>query len=397
MRTFYKALILVSALALPLGLGSCNKRDKDEPYPSVLIPTETTMLSSDEASVNTRSIAVLRDATERKLSVKQVSTFTSGSGGYNILLSDERLVQVYTGKVAGSLRQSVAGNTTPNPISSINLNQRGSITMTIVNSPALQLRRSEERAVGALSAEESIAPESKFLLTSIMFDAKRVLETHSRVRRLELTEFYDRLYNLDFDRRGYCTNIEYILEDRQGNYRDTRDKYTNLSWSGERITEASYKTYKPNGVSTGPYTVYTRFVYEPGEQKISKIIHSDLWTTETMVTYQPTNRTVTTLSAESKIVYSYNEYYQLTKVEHYKKDANDQWVATQNEIYSYNQQGDIEEYILTLTTGDEPIPYEQYYDYKYDERGNWIVRWESFRTTRLTHIRRQEYTRKIFY
>lgn len=397
MRTFYKALILVSALALPLGLGSCNKSDKDEPYPSVLIPTETTMLSSDEASVNTRSIAVLRDAAERKLSVKQVSTFTSGSGGYNILLSDERLVQVYTGKVAGSPRQSMAGNTTPNPISSINLNQRGSITMTLTNNQDLQLRRSEERAVGALSAEESIAPESKFLLTHSYYRTEQILSTHSRVSRLEITEDGNRLWNMNFNNQGYCTRIDHIMENHYGSLRSNSDRYSTYSWQGERFTEVSHRASKRNGMPTKPYTIHTSFVYEPGEQTISKIVQSDEGTTETKVSYQPSERTTTLLRAESKTVYSYNEYYQLTKVEHYRQGTNGQWVATQNQTYSYNDRGDVKEYVHSVTDTTIPVSSKYYYSYEYDERGNWIRQTESLDAENFISTARNIYIRKIFY
>lgn len=399
MKASYKALLLGSAVALTLGLGSCGKSEGNQPDPTPVSPSvDNALITADEATANNSSISVLKTAAQQGLKVKLISTHKNGSGGYNLLLSNERLVQVYFVGESRALRQSSNAGTTKNPIAAVDFAQKGKAIFTLLDKSKIELARVDTEETGAFEASQSVAPESKFLF-SLLGDEEQFLgKTHSKAKAIEVIEDGKVRYKMSYNSLGFFTKIEEVGYDENGALEPRENDVTDFTWSGERLMNIEVVERDFFATKTIEDIVKLTFEYNQANQALVKSFVLNGANRVFSITYQPTERTVTATSDVSKAIFSYNEHYMLTKMVEYDKNASAHWITDDTTTYEYNAQGDLSKIVETHTAsnGDTDTK-EESFVYEYDSKGNWTKRTKTTKSNGRTNPETKVHTRKITY
>lgn len=405
MRKSYKAILFASTLALGLGLGSCSKSDGNEPNPSPVNPTTSPQLiSASEAQVNNKSISILRSAAEQKLKVKQISTLAGGTGGYNVLLSDERLVQIYIAGTARSLRQGTSSNTEQNPVAAVDFAQKGKAIFTLLDKSKIELDRTDANESGTLAAAQSVAPESKFLFTLLLDDEQLLGKTHTKAKVIEILRDNRIDMKLSYNEQGLLKEIMDYAYNMDGSIQPLGLDEARLTWSGERLEIFDYTSRESDGRQSDEDIYKLILEYNSANQAVVKSLTHNGLAKRAVVSYQPQERTITVLSGEGdeqdKTVHTYNEYYQLVKEEDYDILASGAWELDEIRTFEYNQQGDLAKTTIRRVPSQSGASYESEttYKYEYDAKGNWTKRTETYkRLDYTTDIDTYVLTRRITY
>lgn len=399
MKASYKALLLGSAVALTLGLGSCGKSEGNQPDPTPVNPSvNNALITADEATANNSSISVLKTAAQQGLKVKLISTHTNGSGGYNLLLSNERLVQVYFVGESRALRQSSNAGTTKNPIAAVDFAQKGKAIFTLLDKSKIELARVDTEETGAFEASQSVAPESKFLFAIIGDRLQQFGRTHSKVKAIEVIEDGKVQYKMSYNSQGFFTKIEEFDYDSNGAPEPNNTDVMDFTWSGERLTVFDYINRKTHGGISAQDVYKIVYDYNDANQAIIKTFSENGVNKVITITYQPTERTITIVDDEFKDIVSYNEHYMLTKWLDYNKDASGSWKLGDTRTYEYNAQGDLSKIVEVYTGSDgDTDTTEESFVYEYDAKGNWTKRTRTLKNTENTNGHTTVLTRRITY
>lgn len=390
MKKSYQSLALVVALGLGLGLASCSGKEKDAPQPQVVQPTESAKITAEEAQVNTASIDVLRAAEQAKLRIKQVSSLPAGKG-YNVLLSDDRLVTLYIAGQARSLRQATQPTSVDNPIKSVDLGTKGVVVFHLVDGSRISLLRADENAQGALAANQSVAPESKFFFSYLGDDDALLATLRSKAKSMTIREEREET-QVTFDELGNIktSTMKSIANEATDGY--SRSEAIVYTWLGERLLGASAKYKYTESGTTYETVVSLQFEYNQLNQALLKsLTRNNVPNNNTTLNYHPAERRISIVTDEDKYNIFYDEYYRLIKHEEISKRENGQWDEGYIETYTYNKEGDIAS-IETKTSIER-------FTYEYDAKGNWTKRTEvrTYKDSTTDSERTSVVTRQIIY
>lgn len=399
MRTFYKALILVSALALPLGLGAYAKSEGNPTIPtSVSLNINDQLITADEAKANEKGISILRTTAQNGYKVKQVSTFTSGSGGYNILLSNERLIQLYFVDTDSSTSKSSISNTTKNPIVAIDFGQKGKATITLLDKSKIELARTDETETTVFDSSQSVSPESQVLLSNFLIDKRELFRTHSKAKAIEVMQDGRLEAKFTYNNQGFLTTSDLLIYHDEGILKPMGSYNAVFTWAGERLINLELTERMIERESQEEDSHKVIFEYNQANQAFVKSFNGDGESRVLSIGYQPEERTVTMIENNMKYLLLYDEHYMLTKYICTVIEGPRNWVFEDNISYEYNEQGDITKRIEEFPKMDFLSKTREVdYSYEYDERGNWTKRIETTKWSGRPDISTTVFTRKIFY
>ncbi|MDY3090462.1 MAG: hypothetical protein SOW66_05045 [Porphyromonas sp.] len=390
MKKLYQSLALVVALGLGLGLASCSGKEKDAPQPQVVQPTESAKITAEEAQTNTASIGVLRAAEQAKLRIKQVSSLPAGKG-YNVLLSDDRLVTLYIAGQARSLRQATQPTSVDNPIKSVDLGTKGVVVFHLADGSRISLLRADENAQGALAANQSVAPESKFLFSLLGGDLSSMDKLHSKAKSMTIVNDQREEYQVAFDELGNIktSTMKSIENEDSGGYRSTAT--TVYTWEGERLIKVGYTRRYTEGESSGETSTALQFGYNQLNQAEIKSLIQNNKPVNITLSYYPAERRLSYVTDDEQSTLFYDEFYRLVRQEVIWKKEDGQWDEADVSTYTYNKNGDILS-IETETTIER-------FTYEYDAKGNWTKRTEvrTYKDSTMSSERTSVVTRKIVY
>ncbi|MDY5858840.1 MAG: hypothetical protein SPK09_06420 [Porphyromonas sp.] len=388
MNKLYQSLALVVALGLGLGLASCSGKEKDAPQPQVVQPTESAKITAEEAQTNTASIGVLRAAEQAKLRIKQVSSLPAGKG-YNVLLSDDRLVTLYIAGQARSLRQATQPASVDNPIKSVDLGTKGVVVFHLADGSRISLLRADENAQGALAANQSVAPESKFLFSLFGGDLSSMVKLHSKAKSMTIVNDQRNEYQVAFDELGNIKTSTMKTIENEDFWGSRSTETTVYTWEGERLIKVEHTDRYTAGESSGETSIALQFGYNQLNQAEIKSMIRNNKPVNITLSYYPAERRLSYVTADDQGTVFYDEFYRLVRSESRNERELGQDVYA--ETYTYNKEGDVAS-IETRTSIER-------FTYEYDAKGNWTKRTEveTYKDSTMGPERTSVVTRKIVY